>query len=344
MQPHSLAQIFPMMSADEFEGLKADINKNGLIDPITTLDGQILDGRNRLKACEELGIEPRFVEFTGNDPYSWVIAKNFHRRRLSKTQVAITMIQAVDCLKDEGLARKYAGLRPKTKRARTVKIVSDMFANTISATTLSRYIEVRSAAHADVWQALLDDKITVFRACKIAKLPLEQQPDALINGLPVTETEQKTETPHELIQEGSQDSLATVSDKLHILLASASKDEKKQVILKLLQTGDDCNIHIVEQIRAVALQIQSQEQRKAFIEALGALTSEFRDVILGQVPVVSYENLQKLRREFYRFHNVSFPEKGLGVTDRSEALRLAIAKGINEEMDLAAVIESVPHM
>ena len=58
---HEVANIFPMMQGDEFDALKADIDANGLREPVWLHpDGRIIDGRNRYLACCELGIEPQY--------------------------------------------------------------------------------------------------------------------------------------------------------------------------------------------------------------------------------------------------------------------------------------------
>jgi ParB family chromosome partitioning protein len=35
--------------------------------PVVRYQGKILDGRNRLLACERAGVEPRFEDFEGDD-------------------------------------------------------------------------------------------------------------------------------------------------------------------------------------------------------------------------------------------------------------------------------------
>ena len=89
---HPIANIFPMMSVDEFEGLKADINENGMHEPLLFWNDQLIDGRNRLKACIELGkqshIESCELE-PDTDPVPWVLSNNLHRRHLTASQRAI---------------------------------------------------------------------------------------------------------------------------------------------------------------------------------------------------------------------------------------------------------------
>jgi len=85
---HPLAAYFPMLPKDEFEELKKSIKNFGLLEPITTLDGMILDGRNRYKACMEVGVTPRYRDFEEADhhPIDFVVAANMLRRHLSPAQ------------------------------------------------------------------------------------------------------------------------------------------------------------------------------------------------------------------------------------------------------------------
>jgi ParB-like chromosome segregation protein Spo0J len=90
---HPLADHFPMMdrTSPEFKGLVASIRANGLWEPITMHQGKVLDGRNRLLACEEARIEPRFEDFddTETTALDFVLAKNLFRRHLSVGQRAM---------------------------------------------------------------------------------------------------------------------------------------------------------------------------------------------------------------------------------------------------------------
>ena len=96
---HPLAEIFPALSADELAALAGDIRAHGLREPITTYRGAVLDGRNRLRACREAGVEPRFVEYEGDDPVAFVVSRNMFRRHLTLEQRSLS-------------AAKLATLRP----------------------------------------------------------------------------------------------------------------------------------------------------------------------------------------------------------------------------------------
>lgn len=81
---HVYADIIPSMSESEYEQLRDDIAQHGLREPIWTLDGKILDGRHRWRACQELGLRPKTRPYTGADPLAFVVSLNLHRRHRSK--------------------------------------------------------------------------------------------------------------------------------------------------------------------------------------------------------------------------------------------------------------------
>ena len=89
-----LASALPAMPGRDYEGLREDIRENGQKDPIAVLDNEILDGRHRLRACDELGIEPRY-EFlpADTDPLKYILSKNRHRRNLNPSQSAIAAVR-----------------------------------------------------------------------------------------------------------------------------------------------------------------------------------------------------------------------------------------------------------
>ncbi|WP_296203179.1 ParB N-terminal domain-containing protein [uncultured Hyphomicrobium sp.] len=97
LEAHPLADMFPMIEGEAFDDLVSSIKQHGLINPIIMLDGKILDGRNRYRACLAAGVEPDFADFDDEkDPQKWaslVDALNIQRRHLNDSQRAIIAAQ-----------------------------------------------------------------------------------------------------------------------------------------------------------------------------------------------------------------------------------------------------------
>jgi hypothetical protein len=90
---HAACAAFPYMNDDEIEKLAVDIDDNGQRDPCIMLDGELLDGKNRWRACEHADRTPVTREFgsdptDGDDPIKFVMSKNVRRRDLTKPQRA----------------------------------------------------------------------------------------------------------------------------------------------------------------------------------------------------------------------------------------------------------------
>jgi hypothetical protein len=88
-QCHPVTRIVPRMTPEEFAGLVDSIRSRGLIDPIARLDGLILDGRERLRACLYAGVEPRFKDLTDCDsPVTYIMSANYYRQHLTPAEIA----------------------------------------------------------------------------------------------------------------------------------------------------------------------------------------------------------------------------------------------------------------
>ena len=135
---HPAAELFPFMSDEELAELAADIRAHGLLEPIVLLDGLVLDGRNRLRACEAAGVEPRFVDWDGTgDPAVWVISKNLKRRHLSTSQRAMVAAK---------LLGYYAG-EAKERQGRRTDLVANL---PLSADSTDEPRKARDAAARDL--------------------------------------------------------------------------------------------------------------------------------------------------------------------------------------------------
>lgn len=86
---HPLANLFPLMEGQDFADLVADIAAHGLREPVIVHEGQILDGRNRYRACEKAGVPVRLVPYDGEDALRFVVSLNLRRRHMTEHQRAM---------------------------------------------------------------------------------------------------------------------------------------------------------------------------------------------------------------------------------------------------------------
>ena len=109
---HPVANIFPLLQDQEFEKLRKDIEGNGQLEPIWLHpDGRIIDGRNRHRACLDIGIMPQFRTWDGSGSLvSFVVSLNLHRRHLTSSQRAAVALDILPMLEDEARERMTSGV------------------------------------------------------------------------------------------------------------------------------------------------------------------------------------------------------------------------------------------
>jgi ParB-like chromosome segregation protein Spo0J len=105
---HPVARLFPLLQGEEFEELKKSTREQGLHYPIVvTVDGILLDGRNRLRACLELGKEPGVQSYRDDytDLEDFILAANLFRRHLTDDQ-RVMIAADVLRIKEQRAAKK----------------------------------------------------------------------------------------------------------------------------------------------------------------------------------------------------------------------------------------------
>lgn len=113
---HPAADLFPMLTDTELAELADDIETNGLHEPVWLYDDPelgrcVLDGRNRLAACQRVDIDPATRTYDGDDPIGFSVSRNVHRRHLTAGQRAAVAVEALPLYEAE--AAKRVGGRPK---------------------------------------------------------------------------------------------------------------------------------------------------------------------------------------------------------------------------------------
>lgn len=98
IEVHPAAAVYPMIRGDELTQLAADINENGLLDPLVIKyesgNPILIDGRNRLAACLMVGVEPSYEVYEG-EVIPFILSKNENRRHMTKGQRAMCVAKIV---------------------------------------------------------------------------------------------------------------------------------------------------------------------------------------------------------------------------------------------------------
>jgi ParB-like chromosome segregation protein Spo0J len=180
MEYHEYANIYRMLPDKELQSLAEDIKIKGQLLPITSYEGKILDGRNRYRACEIAGVDPKIEEYTGDDPLGLIASLNDHRRHDSDNE------------------RAMVGARIANLKAHRPKLTTPMgVVNDTPAISLERAAELSGSSKRSIQRArpivqsgipeLLDmaesGEVSIRAASEVAKLPEEEQRKAVAGGV-----------------------------------------------------------------------------------------------------------------------------------------------------------------
>ena len=106
LNTHPIADIWPMMSDDDLQGLSNDIKHQGLLTPVWLYEDKILDGRNRAKACQMAGVKVETKTYTGDNPVAFAFSLNEKRRHLSSGARAALAVEAKPLYEAEAKKRQ----------------------------------------------------------------------------------------------------------------------------------------------------------------------------------------------------------------------------------------------
>jgi len=178
MEAHEYANLFPMLPDAELQELANDIKAHGQWVPITTYEGKILDGRNRWRACELAGKNPKTVEFSGDDALSFVIGSNLIRRHLTPLQKGLFASRAADLRLGSNRFKVDSSADEPTNKDRE-KAAKEF---KVSTATLDRARSAEKTASPELIDAMEKGTIGAKTAEVIAMLPKERQAQVLAEG------------------------------------------------------------------------------------------------------------------------------------------------------------------
>ena len=180
MQFHEVANIFPLLEGEELQALVEDIRQNGQIEPIWTYQGKIIDGRNRYRACQRLGLEPKAREWDGTGSLvQFVVSLNLHRRHLSSSQKAVVAVDVLPMLEAEAKDRMSEGARatnagsqkidtPQEQQGRATQQAAQVTGTNRQYVSDAKRIAEQAP---EVLEKVRDGVLTIPDAKKVAALP-----------------------------------------------------------------------------------------------------------------------------------------------------------------------------
>lgn len=189
LESHPALAAFPLMTGSAFDAFKADVKNNGVLEPVVwwrVKPGHelLLDGRNRERACHELGFDrPVRRYYEGDDPLMFVIALNLHRRMLNESQRAIVAAR---------LSMMPRGRPSKIRRSADLSGKQAAHLLNVGERTIERARSVLSKGAPELVAAVEQGTTSVEAAAELARRGRrEQRAELATNVRPVSRAENR---------------------------------------------------------------------------------------------------------------------------------------------------------
>jgi N6-adenosine-specific RNA methylase IME4 len=176
-ETHPAANIFPLIQGRELDELIADIRETGVRQPVVLVKSDagdlVLDGRNRLRACDALGITPPHEYYEGDDPVGYVVSLNLRRRHLNESQRAMVAARIANLR--EGRPHKTASFEAVSQDAAAELL-------NVSRSGVQRARAVTEHGDESLQRAVDEGLVSVSAASEVAREPREKQAEIVARG------------------------------------------------------------------------------------------------------------------------------------------------------------------
>lgn len=190
---HPLADLFPRMTPAERDALKDSMERRGFdpAHPIVLLGGKVYDGRHRYDVALELGIEPVYIKYAGNDPEGDVLATNAGARRsLTTGQKAMVALGALE----------VSGLNSGRKSGRAAEEVAKLVG--VGRDSINKAKRIK-AEQPELAQQVFDGELNLNAAWELltmAEPPKVEQPELTDPVGPAPAPELEGPGPFDLVE------------------------------------------------------------------------------------------------------------------------------------------------
>jgi len=266
---HKIANLLPMITGPAWKEFLESVRRDGITSEIVlTPDGKtIIDGRNRYKACKELGIKPLTRKFgsrptDGASVAAFIIRENLERRQLTDSQRAIAGAK---------LSKLGRGQKSKDGSELTQPDITALL--NISGATLSRAKRATDKGTKAIQAMIEEQKISVSVGAALAGLPADEQ-DALAREGPVACRERAMQ-----IMQPEKFENAAARKRREAKEAEAAKEKADWVKVQAAK------LHLKEQReanKAKALELKLEKARKENEELVLSQTNQIKEAVFYQ--------------------------------------------------------------
>ena len=166
------------ISAEAHEALRLSIIKDGMLNPIVTWDGTIIDGHNRYDICHKLNIEFETIEIDfkdADDAKLWILKNQMARRNMTDYSRAVKALKMKPVLEEKAQECMKAGKNPMQNSAQG-GAVRDEIAKLagVSHDTVSKVEEIEAAAPDEIKAKVQSGEMSINAAHKSLKVPADK--------------------------------------------------------------------------------------------------------------------------------------------------------------------------
>jgi hypothetical protein len=263
---HPLSAAFPAMTPEEFQELKDSIENIGVQNPITLLDGMVIDGWHRYSACLELVMECPVVELAPDtDPRDFVVAQNQARRHITKGQL-IAAASKVYQWRPNGGNQSALSAECISSKQMAEKL-------NVGVRSVEQFRVVERQAAPAVVDAVNRGELGLPKAVAIAKLPPDQQAQAISKPLPrpvVVVPPPPSSAPHDpwddlppgdsTTPEGMNPDDYGPSEE-ELAAAEAADRAERELVQKMLE-ADDKQAMLFEEVKQLKAEVDLLRRRR----------------------------------------------------------------------------------
>ena len=249
---HPLSELCGEMESDVrkmfSDGIADWVDDAGL--EIVTLDGYVLDGWLRLVEFRRYGIEPRFVEFEGDDPVGFLLRRNVFRRHLDDGQRVLIIKDAYEWLDRQAKGEPVShGELAGTAKTSKKTVQRAMKAEDAGIGDWVRRKEMSATTAADV--AAHDDLVTALKSGEMSTEDVVEEVKARKPPTRLEKSEQRRmATEYELLQ--SKERIDELEIELAAVRASLSEGSDSAEVVRVVSMLNRSVRTLVSQNRLMA--------------------------------------------------------------------------------------------